>query len=798
MRQRLAGGLAACSLLFGCGSDERASEVPAECARFALSDRGDVRVFVVGHRQTVDDAVSYESYEQSFRRHLAAIAPCLSAARPNLIVFPENAALGAFLIGSRGETARSQELSANAFGAILGAYGQPFAWYSTRYPEASLRRRLVLSLTDVVWRAFDRTFGGIARDHGVWVMSSADIAPAERSDDPALIAALGDPDLPDQSEVWVASGPQAYNSAYLYDPSGALFGRVDKVFLTDPEEIDLELDNGSLAKLDVLQTPFARIGVATSRDAFYPPFMQRLEDLGAELVVQPEAFSGWALGELPTEWYPDVFTSSGWTHQQRYATIAHSLAPQYTGNFFDLYFDGQVHITERARPEQGLGAYVGQDPIPGFARLGPWVIDDPGTGSIDERRSQLRSVGLELLPGSGSERENGYIDSLVAADLELAAEPVAFSPDAARPTSRAVDPDGVGEQRDADVIGVGGGAFLVWRASDALRWATTSDGVSFELGGEVAAASDAQARPAACAAPDGRVAVVWQQGWPERVMAAVAPSAGAAFEPPLQVSSGPGPGWEPDCGFGASGELVVVWSDLASGVARLSFAERAGAAASFSAPQPVDATSAGAPRVQGTQLEPALANDASVVVWLDYRDRSWDVYAARRVGGSFGPSQRIDGAPPETHERLCGEPRVEASGNQLMAAWTDLRDRRAHPDIAFAVSTDGGATWSERRLVPGGPGSIASRSRGGSAMPRYRPAIAGDAIVFQDLAPAKGGLSLALVSAGTAQAPVRIDDTAAQPIHLTRPRAARLGSATLVVWQDNREGTSRIFAARLE
>jgi hypothetical protein len=789
----------------GC-SDEPAARVDPACAPFALPDRGDVRAFVVGHKQTLADAVSYESYEHSFRRHVEAIEPCLSSERPNLIVFPENAALGALLIGSRGEEARSQPQSTAAFGSMLGTYSRPFDWYQEQYPNGTFLRWLLLALTDTTWRAFERTFAGIARDYSVWVISSADVAPAEQRTDPGLIAELGDPDLPDQAEVWVATSAAAYNSAYLFDPSGAISGRVDKVFLTDPEEQALGLDNGALTALSVLTTPFARIGVATSRDAFYPPFMQRLEDLDADLIVQPEAFSGWGLGELPLEWLPDVFTSSAWTHQQKYRTFRHNLTPQYTGNFFELYFDGQVHVTERARPGRGSGGYIGQDPIPGWTALGPWVTEEPGTGPIDARRNALRQVGLELLPGSGSPRENAYIDSMIAVDLELssAAKPVPVERDSTKPESRAIDPSGAGTQRSADLVSHDGSAIVVWqddRSSDArVHFALTSDGAVFEARGEVAPTlSGAQRRPAVCAASDGRVGVVFQHGKPEQVFAATAPGLGAPFEPPIAVGAGSGPEWEPDCGFLPSGELVVVWSDLSSGVARL-FASTRGSGAAFSAPVAVDPSTAGRPRVEGTQIQPALSNDARALVWLDYRDRSWDVYAARWDGSAFSGAVRIDGAAPEQHERLCGEPRVEAAGELVVATWTDLRDRRAHPDIAFATSADGGLTWSGRQLVSGGPGSVPSRTRGGSSMPRYRPDVvlagAGARLVFQDLAPDKSAIALAQVAAESAGGPARLDDTGEAPVSLTRPRAAQLAQATLIVWEDDRDGAARIYAAR--
>jgi Carbon-nitrogen hydrolase len=809
--------LGVCCLLaaVGCGSESEPTK-PDRCSAFHFSDQGGVRAFVVGHHELVFDAESYASYEASYRRHLDAIAPCLSKERPNLIVFPEDAALGALLIGSRGSDSRAAGSSTEAFVQILTSYETPFQYYQAKFPAAGLRRQLVLALTDVVWRAFERTFSGIARDYGVWVMSNANVAPHQETNDPTLTSELGDPEAGDPGRAFVATDPTPYNSAYLFDPEGALAGHVDKVFLTDPEENDLDLANGSLSGLTVLNTPFARIGVATSRDAFYPPLMQRLEDLGADLVIQPEAFSGWTVEEQPGDWLPDVFLSSGWLHTQKYTTFSHSLTSVYTGNFFELVFDGQAHMTEVARPNHGLGRYVGQDPIVGFGVVGPWVEADPGiadeTLSLDARRAALRTTGAALLPGSGAPSENGYVDSVVAMDLDVLPAPAEVTRDPALTESQALTPAAGGEQRNADVTrDAAGGAIAVFQDDRSglfrIRAATSSDGgqsfssdVQVEPGG-----GGVQQKPAVCS--DGtRVAVVWQEGEPgaERVTAVEAPKLGAPFAPPVAVAPGEaGAQWDPDCGFDSSGDLFVAWTGFENDVPRVHLARRASGSAAFDPAVSVDPSTSGAPRLGGAQVEPAVSETGGSIVWLDYRDHSWDVYAARFDGTSVSDVTRIDGIDAsDTRERLHGEPRVEADGSRRVAAWTDLAERRGHADVALAVSDDGGLSWSKRRVVPGGPASEAPRSSGGKSMPRYRPALALDAgggiVSFQDLSADKSAIfGASLDASGMPSAPARIDDTADAAVKLTRPRATRLAGATLLVWEDTREGARRIYFTRL-
>ncbi len=73
-----------------------------------------------------------------------------------------------------------------------------------------------------------------------------------------LLLWVGDPDARDGA--YVATGPELYNSAFVYGPDGNLSGRVDKVYLTDPEEQVLDLSSGSLERLVVFELPFARVG----------------------------------------------------------------------------------------------------------------------------------------------------------------------------------------------------------------------------------------------------------------------------------------------------------------------------------------------------------------------------------------------------------------------------------------------------------------------------------------------------------------------------------------------------------
>jgi predicted amidohydrolase len=593
----------------------------------------------------------------------------------------------------------------------------------------------------------------------------------ERSTDPELIALLGDPSRPGEG-VFVAIGPEVLNSSLLFAPSGELAGRVDKVFLTDPEEASLDLENGSLAASLVMETPFAKIGVAISRDAWYPPFMRRTEDLGAELVVQPEAFAGgWTIG-APDEWLPDVFLSSGWLHLQKHR-FRYSVAPQLTGNFFEIPFDGQVHVAKKAAPDDAMISYVGQEPMPGFVAIGPWAGDDP-QGELSSRREALRSAGNGLL------ESGAYAEATLASDLELAASPIPFERDPARSESRAIAASGA-DQRDPDLTAFGGGALLVFAEGATVRAAHHRAGVwsAAETIGD-------GARPAACARGSDAL-VVWQQGAPgsESIAWARLDESGVIERGELAG----GPQWEPDCAV-LEDEMLVVFEDLSRGFPRLMWARSDRAATSFAIEGEVDPSSAGERRVEGSQSEPSLSSEGDLV-WIDYRDRSWDVYYARYAGGTFGASARIDGVTTE-HERLHSDPRVVRDGAEIVVAFAALSDRRPHPDIRIARSLDG-AAWSHE-MVPGGAHERSAGLLGGGGRPRFAPDLAvGGALrlVFQDLSPDKSAVF------GFAGEVERIDDTGASAVSLARPRIAASGGGFVVVWEDDRDGARQIYGTSL-
>lgn len=785
----------AAAALLAC---DRAAPGRAERCEVAFGDQGDVRVFVITHRMTLDDALSYKAFKASYQRHVDALYPCLSKSRPNLLVFPEDAGLVAWFIGRQAMAGRHSANSADAFN---GLYAQAFRAsdaYRERFPGISAARAMTLALSDRAWRAMDQTFGGIAAETRAFVVTSANVPVSERREAGEGVATFADPD--GDGSAYIALGPEVFNAGLVYGPDGARLGRVNKAFLTDPEENTLDMSNASLSGMDVVDLPFGKVGIAISRDAFYPPFAQRLDDLGAELVVQPEAFSGWAGEQHPGDWLPKVMLSSGWTMNQKYARVRHVVAPMLTGNLFELFFDGQGFITGKADGSKGP-AFVGVEPLPGFVSVGPWAFEEDASLPVEERQAALRELGQRLLPGSGAREEGQTYDGFLAADLVLPngrpAEPVAVTEDPALPTSP-VDAAGQGHQRNARLaFDVGGRTYAVWEdersGTPQIRFAVSFDsGRSFGPSKDVAPSARGQKKPALATVGAGVVAVAWQEGpaGAERVKAAISRTAGARFET-LIVELSQAAQWDPAVTFDDDGNLWLAWVDFRTGPMPQIRLARYPPNARVAAPScPADESTQQLPRVKSAQFQPALIslNGNVGLAWIDGRHGDWEVHARVSRDPCLDTAEAPRISLPDDTEVLAGNPAFAlAPDGRLLVAWDEIRNRNGFLDVNGAQWQAG--QWTSLYLSPT------------LAMPRSSPApVFHDGafrIFVQDLA-STGRNTLGRMDIGDLGVmadPVRADGLGDAPLPIHRPHAAVRFNAPgggAVAWEDARDGWTRI------
>lgn len=782
---RLTGVLVVLVLVQGCAPFES----PRPCTFSGTADT--VRVFAVTHRLTLDDAKNPGTFAASFRRHLESVNDCLSDSKPNLLLFPEDSGLVAWFIGRQGLLGRGSGDSAGAFNALYAQVYKSADAYRRRFPGISAARALTLALSDRAWRAMDQTFGAIAKDSKSWVVTSANLPYAELTTG-AEASVFRDPDA--AGPAYVATGPELFNSAIVYGPTGERAGRVDKVFLTDPEEQTLDLTSAPLEHMRPVQLPFARLGIAISRDAFYAPFAQRLDDLGADLVVQPEAFSGWTQEEQPGDWLPEVMLASGWSLNQKYTSVRHTAAPMLTGNLFELTFDGQAFITSKAAPGDTPRGFVATVPEPGFAAIGGWAFPEPDPlATLEARRTAIRELGKDLLPRSRDPAEGRTNDSVIGADLHFDGAKAPAARDVGPTRSVAVAPSGAGHQRNpAIAYGVNGEVYVAWSDSRTGVWRiwiarSTDDGATWATAQPLELGTSAQLRPTLAAGADGFVVVAWQDD--AQIRWAISRDGARTFTGGWAERSDRSQ-WEPSAAVISPTGWALAWTDFRNGLAphvRVRCFELEDPQPPAS--RPIDASTFDLPRVQPSQLQPTLAGTKRgelFAAWVDYRDRDWQVYAR---GGALCDQEGKGGlkiSTESTTEVLASDPQaLAAPDGRLLVAWDEIRNRRGHHDLASAQLTRG--VWQ----VQGSPAR--------APWSRFRPSpfwLNGFATVVQDMAPGKNALSIWRPGADLA---ARVDDSGDAPNQLTRPRAAarRDSAAAVVVFEDDRNGWVRLRSQTL-
>lgn len=846
----------------------------------------ELRAYAFGYKHRVADADSYQAYDDHLRSLVNAADPHPEDdddPRPKLFVFPEDSALYAMFMGRRGLPFRALEpvlrtLDGNggsvAVAGLIAVYQPQAAYYRLKFPAQNLSQaRLgLLAITDTLYRSFFETFRGIAIAHHAWVVASANIAPAHLTTDPVVATLLADPEARDRPCAGVAppcayeaASENVYNQAFVFRPDGSLVfnpseaaregeldGAVKKTYPVPIEQgpveqgkIGLDLSYGSLRQVRPVEIAGRSVGIVISKPAWMIDELDRLEIYNTEVLLQPEAFSSW--GVPIDDWSPDVLKQSGWTQIQKRSSFRAGVLPVLTGNFFDLVFDGQSHIVAKATEKAaGPARYVGQPNDVGWVGVTPWVVGDGqgqecDGGDLAARRACLAAVGAALAPGSGDQIENGYAEGSVSAM-------VGFGPphsDATRTSGilganiRVDDgPAGTRQRNPQVATGPSGERIVAWQDDregvDQIRLARVGiDGVIGPSRPVTPAPGVRQVRPRVSIGVDGAIHVVWQELDPApRLRYASTPDWDSPFGDARAIGSALAADeqWVPSLSLDDAGRVHLAWIALVDGSERLAYtrlapstsggideASRLLDAEAFPAPEPL------AERLNN-RWSPSIAARGSdvAVVWTDFRNYSWDLFAAvsHDGGDHFGEHLRVDdagrlGGASAALERLHEDPSIDlAADGTVHVAWADLagrrsgcascpQQRRPDADIAYATLSPQDAGFSSNARVDDTGDGLLTQDRVGFSS-QWRPALATDPIggrlvaVWQDLREGNNDIYLASSSnGGTTWGPnQRVDDTGTGMSNQFRPDiAVGVDGSSIIVWQDDRGGSDDIYMA---
>lgn len=635
-------------------------------------------VVLVGSKQDVSTAATYESFAAAMRHWLRDIPR--HAARPRLIVFPEDVGLVTAFTGLRGDLARHLGSSLGAMASLLVAYAPQVLYYHRRFPRVGLPPNnislLWLALTDTMVRAFFGAFAPLARDWRSYVVACMPAPLFERARTPFEQGLLGDWQRPPSSPVWRAAAPAVYNTAFVFGPDGRLLGRVHKVHLVPVERTSLSLTPGNLDQVRALDLPgIGRIGIVISLDAWMPDVLDRLAQDGAEILVQPDANNGpWASRPVLTDWQPDAWKAGNWVDVQKYRSFRYNLNPMMTGNLFDIPFDGQSAVTAKVSSADSPGGYVGQAPDGGFLAVAPWVMADPVHRPLAARRRSLAARSAAMAPSASGPERNGYRAAVLAVGLKRPP-----SPPPAPPAPRLV----------ADPVTL---------PADAPRWL-----------------------PALATAPDGRLylAFVEHRAGYGGIKLTASADGGRTFTAPVAVDPVPAAQWHPHVTVDDAGTVHVVWIDFRTGSWEVRVASSWDGGRTFGRSRPV-ARATGQPLA--TRPRVATGRGSTLfVVWSDNRlpNAVGDIWlAASQDGGdTFAPPVRVSDTPTETVEGLtygtgyAWNPSLAVLEDRVTVAWQDFRpldpgDRTSRRNHVRVAGSDISATrfGPSRTVAPPPPG----------------------------------------------------------------------------------------------
>lgn len=297
---------------------------PPEPRTYADTDR--LQIVTVQMQWNLPDFASRDAFETAIARLMDDGMAQVDPDYPALFVFPELLGAPLYLDGDF-EQAIGEDTFAGAMEVVVKRNLVGVLFHMARF-RVSPARALFLTKGHIAGRTYVETFSQLARAHGVYISAGSIPLPAfPLADDGSRLD-------------YTVRGPEVHNVSYLFGPDGRIVSRQRKAFLTALEDADgLDLTPGGVDALEVVEIPGARIGMAICLDGFKDEAVDRLVELGADILLQPSANPGrWSPGEQ------ENWLLSAWRQVQRWPELRCAVNPMMNGNLFDLVFEGQSAV----------------------------------------------------------------------------------------------------------------------------------------------------------------------------------------------------------------------------------------------------------------------------------------------------------------------------------------------------------------------------------------------------------------------------------------------------------------------
>ncbi len=281
-------------------------------------------------RWRVEDYATAEAFARRVEGLMRQAAARLDKRYPALVVFPEDVGILTALVGEA-EALDEAETLQTVVERVVRRHLPEVMWQRARH-QVSWPRAVFLARGETMARTYLETFSAVARKYGVYVVAGS--IPLPEYDFPA------DGSMP---RAYRARSAAVYNTSFLFGPDGGIIGWQRKVHLIDLEgPAGLDLTAAPAEALRVFDTAVGRVGIAICLDAFKDDVLRRLEEQGAQILVQPSA--------NPAEWTREQqldWLNGSWRAVAAERRFAYAVNPMMAGRVLNLGFFGQSAIVAR-------------------------------------------------------------------------------------------------------------------------------------------------------------------------------------------------------------------------------------------------------------------------------------------------------------------------------------------------------------------------------------------------------------------------------------------------------------------
>jgi len=339
-------------------------------------------------------------------------------------------------------------------------------------------------------------------------------------------------------------------------------------------------------------------------------------------------------------------------------------------------------------------------------------------------------------------------------------------------------------------VGSAGNVNVVWEDDtpgnlDIMFSHSTNAGVSFTTPINLSNDSADSGSPQIAVAAAGNIYVVWENDTPNfGVLFSRSTDGGVTFSTPAVLSMNTTGSFSPQIAVDLNGNVSLVWEDDISSTSDISFSYSTDQGTTFSFPKSLSYHT-------GNSVIPRVAVDLTGninVVWENNRPGNFDIFFSRSAdnGATFSTPKNLSNGSGNAQNLQIG---LDAKGN-INLVWNDNLPPDFHPDIYFARSSDGGATFSVPLNI--------SNDAGFSANPFLTiDAGANINVAWEDDTPGNEDIffSRSTDSGATFSASLNLSNDAR--LSLAPDVVADKNGNINVTWQDATPGISQIFFSRL-